>query len=38
MTQPVIWQRGVATLLIVGLWTKLFPELLNVQSLQKETR
>jgi hypothetical protein len=25
-------------LLIVGLWTKLFPELLNVQSLQKDQR
>jgi hypothetical protein len=25
-------------LLIVGLWTKLFPDLLNVQSLQKDTR
>jgi len=37
-TVPAVVFGGVATLLIVGLWTKLFPDLLNVQSLQKEMR
>ncbi|MFN3350417.1 MFS transporter [Pseudorhodoplanes sp.] len=37
-TVPAVVFGGAATLLIVGLWTKLFPELLNVQSLQKGTR
>lgn len=37
-TVPAVVFGGVATLLIVGLWTKLFPDLLNVQSLQKDTR
>lgn len=37
-TVPAVVFGGVATLLIVALWTKLFPALLNVQGLQKETR
>jgi MFS family permease len=37
-TVPAVVFGGVATLLIVGLWTKLFPALLNVQSLQKDVR
>ena len=37
-TVPAVVFGGVATLVIVALWTKLFPDLLNVQSLQKETR
>jgi MFS family permease len=37
-TVPAVVFGGVATLLIVGLWTKLFPTLFNVQSLQKESR
>ena len=37
-TVPAVVFGGVATLMIVTLWTRLFPDLLNVQSLQKETR
>lgn len=37
-TVPAVVFGGVATLLIVAAWTKLFPDLLNVQSLQKEPR
>lgn len=37
-TVPAVVFGGVATLLIVGLWTKLFPELLNVQSLERNAR
>jgi len=37
-TVPVVVFGGVATLLIVAAWTKLFPDLFNVQSLQKDTR
>jgi hypothetical protein len=37
-TVPAVVFGGVATLLIVGLWAKLFPDLLNVQSLQKDQR
>jgi len=37
-TVPAVVFGGVATLLIVALWTRLFPALLNVQSLQKDSR
>lgn len=37
-TVPAVVFGGVATLMIVTLWTRLFPDLLNVQSLQKEIR
>jgi hypothetical protein len=34
-TVPAVVFGGVATLLVVALWTRLFPALLNAQSLQK---
>ncbi len=37
-TVPAVVFGGVATLAIVALWTRLFPALLNVQSLQKDVR
>lgn len=36
-TVPAVVFGGMATLLIVALWTRLFPDLLKVQSLQKDT-